>query len=35
MATHFSIFAWEIPCTEELGRLQSTGSPKRQTGLSD
>ena len=30
MATHFSIFAWEIPCTEELGRLQSTGSPKRQ-----
>ena len=22
MATHFSIFAWEIPWTEELGRLQ-------------
>ena len=23
MATHSSIFAWEIPCTEELGGLQS------------
>ena len=21
MATHSSIFAWEIPCTEEPGRL--------------
>ena len=25
MATHFSILAWRIPCTEELGRLQSMG----------
>ena len=26
MATHFSILAWKIPWTEELGRLQSMGS---------
>ena len=26
MATHFSILAWEIPWTEEPGRLQSMGS---------
>ena len=26
MATHSSIFAWAIPWTEELGRLQSMGS---------
>ena len=25
MATHSSIFAWEIPWTEEPGRLQSMG----------
>ena len=25
MATHFSTLAWEIPWTEESGRLQSTG----------
>ena len=25
MATHSSILAWEIPQTEETGRLQSTG----------
>jgi len=25
MATHISILDWEIPCTEEPGRLQSTG----------
>ena len=25
MATHSSIFAWRIPWTEELGRLQSIG----------
>ena len=25
MATHFSILAWEIPWTEELGGLQSMG----------
>ena len=27
-AIHFSILAWEIPQTEEPGRLQSTGSQK-------
>ena len=26
MATHSSILAWEIPWTEEAGRLQSIGS---------
>ena len=26
MATHSSILAWEIPGTEEPGRLQSMGS---------
>ena len=25
-ATHSSILAWEIPWTEDAGRLQSTGS---------
>ena len=25
MATHSSILAWEIPCTEELNGLQSMG----------
>ena len=25
MATHSSVLAWEIPCTEEPGRLQSMG----------
>ena len=34
MATHSGILAWEIPRTEELGRLQSMGS-QSQTGLSD
>ena len=28
MATHCSILAWEIPWTEEPGRLQSMGSQK-------
>ena len=28
MATHFSIFAWRIPWTEELGGLQSMGSQR-------
>ena len=28
MATHSSILAWEIPWTEEPGRLQSMGSPR-------
>ena len=31
MATHSSILAWEIPWTEEPGRLQSMGSQKSQT----
>ena len=35
MATHSSILAWEIPWTEECGRLQSMGSQKSQTRLSD
>ena len=26
MATHCSIFAWEVPGTEQLGVLQSTGA---------
>ena len=28
MVTHFNILAWEIPQTEEPGRLQSMGSQK-------
>ena len=28
MATHFSFLAWETPCTEEPGRLQSMGSQR-------
>ena len=28
MATDFSILAWRIPWTEELGMLQSMGSPR-------
>ena len=28
IATHSSILAWEIPCTEEPGGLQSTGSQR-------
>ena len=28
MATHFSILAWRIPWTEELGGLQSMGSQR-------
>ena len=28
MATHFSIFAWRIPWTEELGRLKFMGSQR-------
>ena len=35
MATHSSILAWEIPWTEEPGRLESTESQKIWTGLSD
>ena len=28
MATHCSILAWEIPCAEEPGGLQSMGSQR-------
>ena len=35
VATHSSILAWEIPWTEEPGRLQSMGSQKSQIRLSD
>ena len=35
MATHSSIVAWRIPRIEEPGRLQSLGSQKNQTQLSD
>ena len=28
IATHSSVLAWRIPWMEELGRLQSMGSPK-------
>ena len=31
MATHASILAWEIPWTEEPGRLWSMGLQKSQT----
>ena len=35
MATHSSILGWKIPWTEEPGRLQSMGSSKSWTQLSD
>ena len=35
MATYSSILAWRIPWTEEPGGLQSIGSQKSQTQLSD
>ena len=35
IATHSSILAWRIPWTEEPGRLQSIGSQKSRTQLSD
>ena len=35
MATHTSIFAWEIPWTEEPGGLQFMGSENDQTQVSD
>ena len=35
MATHSSTLAWKIPWMEEPGRLQSMGSRKSQTRLSD
>ena len=31
MSTHSSILAWEIPETEESGRLQSVGSQELDT----
>ena len=34
MATNSSIFAWEIPWTEEPGGLQFMGSQKNRTQLS-
>ena len=34
-ATHSSILAWEIPWTEEPGRLQSARLKKSRTQLSD
>ena len=33
MAAHSSIFVWEIPWTEETGRLQSMGSQRDGYGL--
>ena len=35
MATHSNILAWEIPWTEEPGRLQSTGLQKSRMQLSN
>ena len=35
MATHSSIPVWEIPWTEEAGRLQPMGSLKSRTRLTD
>ena len=35
MATHSSILAWEVPWTEKPGGLQSIGSQKIWTWLSD
>ena len=35
MTTRSNILAWEIPWTEEPGRLQSMGSQKGWTQLSD
>ena len=35
MATHSSILAWEISWTEEPGRLQSMGTRKSRTQLSN
>ena len=35
MAIHSNVLAWEIPWTEEPGRLQAVGSQKSGTKLSD
>ena len=34
-AIHSSLFAWEMPWSEETGMLQSMGSQKSQTQLCD
>ena len=35
MATHSSILTWDIPWTEEPGKLQSTGPQESHTRLSN
>ena len=35
MATYSSILAWEIPCTEMPGELQSLGLQKSRTRLNN
>ena len=35
METHSRILAWEIPWTEKVAELQSMGSQKNQTQLSN
>ena len=35
MATHTSILAWEIPCTEDSGGPQSMGSQMSWMGLNN
>ena len=35
MATHSSVLAWRVSWTEEPGGLQSMGSKKSETRLSD
>ena len=35
MATHYSILAWKIPCTEEPGGLDAMGFQKRLARLRD
>ena len=35
MATHSSIYVWEIPWTEEPGRLQSMGLQKSKEWISN
>ena len=35
MATHYSILAWKIQWTEELGGLQSMGSQESDNDFSD
>ena len=35
IATHSPVLAWEIPWTEEPGKLQSMGLQKSQTQLSN